>query len=158
MQTINNAGNSEFNCCLAASSLSFSLARSLSLSQPCPTQRKGIEKLFNSFIFLHLFDIINFLVYYYVYMLLFFEYMNKILKLSWDFFSFLLYIYIFFLFCGVFIFSLSVLFSKFFYISFYPLLFLPSLELLFFVLFFMLLLFVFFFIHIFFTNCFVIFF
>lgn len=68
-------------------SLSISLS-ALPISVPCPTQRKGIEKLFNSIIFLHLFGIINFSCVLYIFF--------RIYKQDLSYLDFL------FFFCGIF--------------------------------------------------------
>lgn len=60
----------------------------LPISVPCPTQRKGIEKLFNSIIFLHLFGIINFSCVLYIFF--------RIYKQDLSYLDFL------FFFCGIF--------------------------------------------------------
>lgn len=74
---------------LAAASLSLYISLSaLPISVPCPTQRKGIEKLFNSIIFLHLFGIINFSCVLYIFF--------RIYKQDLNYLDFL------FFFCGIF--------------------------------------------------------
>lgn len=70
-------------------SLSISLS-ALPISVPCPTQRKGIEKLFNSIIFLHLFGIINFSCVLYIFF--------RIYKQDLSYLDFLFFFVVFFIF------------------------------------------------------------